>query len=166
MLEEKIYLTSDGYMQYCDEIEKINAKILENNTLKAEACSEAPGDGWHDNFAYEDACRTENMLLKQVEQLLKQKDRIEIVDSNNDEQDLVNIGDFIRIEFIYDDGNVDIEEVKLTGNWKATLTDSLQEISLNSPLGRAIYRKKIGSMLSYLVDEREIRIHILEKRCV
>ena len=54
MLEDKIYLTEEGYKQYCEEVEKIEAEILKNTDYKVQAISEAPGDGWHDNFAYED----------------------------------------------------------------------------------------------------------------
>ena len=79
MLENKIYLTEEGYKQYCEEIEKIETEILKNTDYKVQAISEAPGDGWHDNFAYEDACRTENMLQKRLEQLLKQKEKLSLL---------------------------------------------------------------------------------------
>lgn len=45
MLKDKIYLTVKGYKQYCEEIEKIEAEILENMKFKVEAIREAPGDG-------------------------------------------------------------------------------------------------------------------------
>ena len=163
MLEDRIYLTLDGYKQYCEEIEKIEAEILENTKFKVEAIREAPGDGWHDNFAYEDACRTETMLQKRLEQMLIQKKKIEIIESTTFDQDLVNIGDIIQLEFKYDDGDTEVEEVRLTGNWKVSSNDSIQEVSLNSPLGRAIYLQKIGSTVNYSVNDQKIFIQILSK---
>ena len=163
MLEDRIYLTLDGYKQYCEEIEKIEAEILENTKFKVEAIREAPGDGWHDNFAYEDACRTETMLQKRLEQMLIQKKKIEIIESTTFDQDLVNIGDIIQLEFKYNDGDTEVEEVRLTGNWKVSSNDSIQEVSLNSPLGRAIYLQKIGSMVNYSVNDQKIFIQILSK---
>ncbi len=163
MLEDRIYLTLDGYKQYCEEIEKIEAEILENTKFKVEAIREAPGDGWHDNFAYEDACRTETMLQKRLEQMLMQKKKIEIIESTTFDQDLVNIGDIIQLEFKYDDGDTEVEEVRLTGNWKVSSNDSIQEVSLNSPLGRAIYLQKIGSTVNYSVNDQKIFIQILSK---
>ena len=115
MLENNIYLTEEGYKQYCEEIEKIETEILKNTDYKVQAISEAPGDGWHDNFAYEDACRNENMLQKRLEQLLKQKGKIELIDSKVSDQSLVNIGDVIKLEFMYDDGDSEVEEIRLTG---------------------------------------------------
>ena len=163
MLEDKIYLTEEGYKQYCEEVEKIEAEILKNTDYKVQAISEAPEDGWHDNFAYEDACRTEIMLQKRLEQLLKQKGKIELIDSKVSDQNLVNIGDVIKLEFIYDDDDSEVEEVKLTGNWKVSLDDLRQEISLNSPLGRAIYLQKLDSIVSYSVNGKNICVHILDK---
>lgn len=163
MLEDKIYLTADGYKQYCEEIGKIEAELLKNTDYKVQAISEAPGDGWHDNFAYEDACRNESMLQKRLEQLLKQKGKIELIDSKVSDQSLVNIGDVIKLEFMYDDGDSEMEEVRLTGNWKVSLDDLRQEISLNSPLGRAIYLQKLGSIVSYSVNGKNICVHILDK---
>ena len=163
MLEDKIYLTEEGYKQYCEEVEKIEAEILKNTDYKVQAISEAPGDGWHDNFAYEDACRTEIMLQKRLEQLLKQKGKIELIDSKVSDQNLVNIGDVVKLEFMYDDGDSEVEEVRLTGNWKVSLDDLRQEISLNSPLGRAIYLQKLGSIVSYSVNGKNICVHILDK---
>ena len=163
MLEDKIYLTADGYKQYCEEIGKIEAELLKNTDYKVQAISEAPGDGWHDNFAYEDACRNESMLQKRLEQLLKQKGKIELIDSSICDQNLVNIGDVVKLEFIYDDGDTEVEEVRLTGNWKVSLDELAQEVSLNSPLGRAIYLQKIGSIVSYSVNDQEIHIKILDK---
>lgn len=163
MLQDKIYLTADGYKQYCEEIEKIEVELLKNTDYKVQAISEAPGNGWHDNFAYEDACRNESMLQKRLEQLLKQKGKIELIESSIYDRNLVNIGDVVKLEFIYDDGDTEIEEVRLTGNWKVSLDGLVQEVSLNSPLGRAIYLQKIGSSVSYSVNGREIRIRILSR---
>lgn len=163
MLEDKIYLTADGYKQYCEEIEKIEAELLKNTDYKVQAISEAPGDEWHDNFAYEDACRNESMLQKRLEQLLKQKGKIELIDSSICDQNLVNIGDVVKLEFMYADGDTEVEEVRLTGNWKVSLDELVQEVSLNSPLGRAIYLQKIGSIVSYSVNDQEIHIKILDK---
>ena len=36
MLENKIYLTEEGYKQYCEEIEKIETEILKNTDYKVQ----------------------------------------------------------------------------------------------------------------------------------
>ena len=103
------------------------------------------------------------MLQKRLEQMLMQKKKIEIIESTTFDQDLVNIGDIIQLEFKYDDGDTEVEEVRLTGYWKVSSNDSIQEVSLNSPLGRAIYLQKIGSMVNYSVNDQKIFIQILSK---
>lgn len=75
----------------------------------------------------------------------------------------VNIGDVVEIEFIYANGHSDIDKFKLTGNWKSRELKDYQEITLNSPLGKAIYNMKIGNTTTYKVNNKEITIKILKK---
>lgn len=114
MMEDKIYLTTDGLDEYKNEIEILKAKLSKINTEKSEAYSGAIGDGWHNNFLYED-------------------------------------------------GSIDIDKFKLTGNWKSKDCDYYQEITLNSPLGKAIYMKKIESKVEYIVNDKLIVVDILKK---
>lgn len=37
MIQDKIYLTADGYKQYCEEIGKIEAELLKNTDYKVQA---------------------------------------------------------------------------------------------------------------------------------
>lgn len=71
MLEDKIYLSKSGYNQYLEEINKLKEKLNQNNLSKRQAYEEAPGDGWHDNFTFEDIVRQEDNLLAQIENIIK-----------------------------------------------------------------------------------------------
>ena len=61
---------------------------------------------------------------------------------------------------IYSDIDKETEIFLLSGSYT---TKSDQEITLNSPLGRAIYLQKIGSIVSYKTSGKTIKVHILEK---
>ena len=162
-MEDKIYLTNEGIEEYKNEIEILKAKLSKINTEKSEAYSGAIGDGWHDNFAYEDAKRQEDKIVAQINSLVSDSNYIEIVNDDEYYDNKVNINDIIELKFKYEDGSIDIDKFKLTGNWKSKDCDDYQEITLNSPLGKAIYMKKIESKVEYIVNDKLIVVDILKK---
>ena len=42
-------------------------------------------------------------------------------------------------------------------------TTEIQEISINSPMGNSIYKKKVGDRCSYSVNDRQFTVLIKEK---
>ena len=158
-MEDKILLTQEGYDEYLNQLEKMKEKFYETGMLKKEANEQAPGDGWHDNFAYEDAVREENAVLYRLQALNANNKKIQIVKEEN-HKDRVCVHDKIKLEMIYSDTDKEIETFLLSGSYT---TKSDQEITLNSPLGRAIYLQKIGSTISYKTSGKTIKVHILEK---
>lgn len=162
-MEDKIYLTNEGLEEYKNEIVILKDKLSKINTEKSIAYSDAIGDGWHDNFAYEDAKRQEDKIVAQINNLVRDSNYIEIVNVNEYYDNKVNINDIIELKFKYEDGSIDIDKFKLTGNWKSKDCDDYQEITLNSPLGKAIYMKEIKSKVEYTVNDKLIVVDILKK---
>lgn len=163
MVEDKIYLTTEGVEEYKNEIELLKDKLSKINTEKSIAYSGAIGDGWHDNFAYEDAKRQEDKIVAQINSLISDSNYIEIVNDDEYYDNKVNINDIIELKFKYEDGSIDIDKLKLTGNWKSKDCDDYQEITLNSPLGKAIYMKELKSKVEYTVNDKLIVVDILKK---
>lgn len=163
MVEDKIYLTTEGVEEYKNEIELLKDKLSKVNTEKSIAYSGAIGDGWHDNFAYEDAKRQEDKIVAQINSLVSDSNYIEIVNDDEYYDNKVNINDIIELKFKYEDGSIDIDKFKLTGNWKSKDCDYYQEITLNSPLGKAIYMKELKSKVEYTVNDKLIVVDILKK---
>ena len=145
---DKIYLDEEGYQNYLKEIEEIREKIRKNNVDISEFMSDdAYGDGWHDNFAYEQAIKKESSLLFELANKKKGLSKIEII-TNKKCSNKVEIGSVVTIKI--DD---ELEKYKLIGNTVSDLTQEIPNITLNSPLGKAIYNKKSGDFFSYSVDE-------------
>ena len=60
----KIYLDRKGYENYLKSLEDIKKEIDDNAKLMSLYASEDTyGDGWHDNFAYEEAMHKEQELF-------------------------------------------------------------------------------------------------------
>ena len=142
---EKIYLDEKGYQEYLKE------KIQKNSRDMSEYQSDdAYGDGWHDNFAYEQAMQKDNSLNYELKNKMKDLKNIVIV-KNSGNPDIVDIGATIELEF---DGEV--ECYLLSGGYNSDFEKEIPVITLNSPLGIAIYKKKIGDSFKYKIGENTI----------
>ena len=162
-MNNKIYLTDEGLNEYRKEIKNLKDKLAEIQKIKSEACSGAVGDGWHDNFAYEDAKRQEDAIVTQIKDLGDKSKYIEIITNDIKDQNIINLNDILKVEFTYEDGTKDEEIIKLTGNWKSREYDEFQEVTLNSPIGKNIYGKDIKDIIEYSVNEKKIIVKVIEK---
>ena len=126
---------------------------------KALAIEEGVGDGWHDNFAFEQATMQENMIIQRIVDLNKAISEAEIVDENILPRDIVTVGSKVNIR-VYDKSGgskemqLQIVDVKGKGD--------LDEATLNSPIGQSILYKKVGEFGEYALDDgREFEVEIL-----
>ena len=157
---EEILVDENGYKQFFEELKKLEDLSRSNSALGSEAYKDAVGDGWHDNFAFEESMRESRAIAKRIEDLLSKKQYLKIVDDNDKKENLVNIDDKVSINIKYSDDDIETEVITLTGNY---IPNTTNEISLNSPLGKALFKAKIGTSTSYFVGNSEIFITILEK---
>lgn len=149
---DKIYLDQEGYENYLKELDDIREKIIKNSSDISEYMSDdAYGDGWHDNFAYEQAIKKESSLLYQLNEKKKGLAKIEII-NKKENTNKVEIGSIVTV--MIDDEK---EIYKITGNTVSNLNSDIPMITLNSPLGKSIYCKKINDTFSYEVDSNTIK---------
>ena len=155
---DKIYLDEHGYNEYLEEINELKEKLKENNSNITEyQSSDAYGDGWHDNFAYEQARKYEDSLFHQLNQKMDNLKNIVIVDDEVDEN---QIGLNCMVEVLFDNED-EVETFLLTGSYKSNIDGAIQTITLNSPLGNSIYKKRIGDTFSYKVNDKQINGKII-----
>ena len=148
---DKIYLDQDGYQNYLKEIEDIREKIrLNSSDISEYMGDDAYGDGWHDNFAYEQAIKKENALFYELHKKLEGLKDIEIVDKKIG-SNLVELGSIVELEI---DGEIEI--YKLTGDTVSNFNGEIFSITLNSLLGKSIYHKCVGDSFLYKADNNVI----------
>lgn len=159
--EKNIYLDKNGYNEYLKSIEELYDKLKENSKLKTSSYDSAVGDGWHDNFDFEEAKRKEVSLVMQINNKNEELKNIIIIENNNNDNSVVNINDVVELKFIFDDN--EFEKFKLTGGCNPKEHDDYREITLNSPIGKAIYKQKLGSIVEYSVLSKKFKVQILRK---
>ena len=88
---------------------------------------------------------------------------IKIIKDVKSNADTINIGDTLKVEVIYAEDDIEVFEVKLTGKYLPDSESSIQEISLNSQMGRALYLKNVHNKILYKIHDEEVEIKVLEK---
>ena len=157
-----ILVDQEGYTQFFKKLAMLEQQRKITATELSKSCNEYVGDGWHDNPLYDDAMLKNRMVDYNIFKMLEQKKNLKIVDKKYDKK-LVNIDDIIELEFIYSETDKESEIVKLTGKFIPDTNLEIQEVTLNSPIGKAIYNAKIGDYCSYNVGDKIINLHIVKR---
>ena len=154
---DKIYLDKEGYDNYLKELDEIREKIRKNSSDISEFMSDdAYGDSWHDNFAYEQAIKKESALLYELNEKKKGLSKIEIIEKRKNSNQ-VEIGSIVSIMI-----EEEIEKYQLLGNTNSNFNLDIPIITLNSPLGKALYHKEKGDKFSYSVDFNKVEGIIID----
>ena len=161
---EKIYVTKAGYDEFFEELEHRKEQFMLNGSSGSKMYQDAVGDGWHDNFDFENSMREENKIAHSVDKMLRDAKRLVIVEEKKLKTNVVHLDDTIRVILKFSDDDQEEELIKLTGMYFPSVhTDSILEVTLNSPIGAAIYQKKIPSKTYYEVNDAKVEIEIIEK---
>lgn len=80
----------------------------------------------------------------------------------NIKEELVEVGDILNILLSSKDDEPENMVIKLVNEANNNGIDII-EISINSPLGKAIYKHKIGEVTNYKVNENIFNVTILSK---
>lgn len=159
----EIYVDKEGYYEYYRELERLkdlSLSIATSGTLEYES---AVGDGWHDNFAFEESMRESNKIAMRINKMQDEERYLKVVERTNNNS-LIDIGDILLIKVIYKEDDIEEYTIKLTGKYLPNTNNEIKEISLNSPIGRSIYLKNINdNNICYYVNDKKIDIKIIRR---
>lgn len=163
---KEILVDENGYNQFLEELEKLKQQSLLISSAGSEAYQDAVGDGWHDNFAFEESMRQSRNIATRIENMLKTKQYLKVIKRETKGNNIINIGDVLKVKIFYSDDDIEDAIIKLTGNFIPIIENEndIQEITLNSPLGKALYLKNIkDNNINYDVNDNKIKITVIEK---
>ena len=93
---KEILVDENGYNQFLEELEKLKQQSLLISSAGSKAYQDAIGDGWHDNFAFEESMRQGRNVATRIENMLKTKQHLKIIESEAKDSNLINIGDIVK----------------------------------------------------------------------
>lgn len=158
-----VLVDTDGFNQYYEELNRLKDISLSIASIGSESYADAIGDGWHDNFAFEDTMRESRKIASRINKMLEDEKYLKIVDKKSNSDDIIDVGDILKIKAIYDIDDIEEYTVKLTGKYMINNNAKIKEISLNSPIGRSIYLKNINDDIGYYVNDKKTSIKIINK---
>ena len=159
-----ILLDTDGFNQYYEELNRLKDISLSIASIGSESYADAVGDGWHDNFAFEDTMRESRKIASRINKMLEDEKYLKIVDRKRTSDDIIDIGDILKIKVIYDIDDIEEYTIKLIGKYIIDNNAKIKEVSLNSPIGRSIYLKNINDNdIGYYVNDKKIGIKIIKR---
>ena len=160
-----ILVDTDGFNQYYEELNKLKDLSLSIASIGSESYADAVGDGWHDNFAFEDTMRESRKIASRINKMLEDEKYLKIVDKKSTSDDIIDVGDILKIKVIYDIDDIEEYTIKLTGKYMIDNNAKIKEVSLNSPIGRSIYLKSINDNdIGYYVNDKKISIKIIRRK--
>ena len=87
-----------------------------------------------------------------------------VIKEEFNDENIVKINDIVLLKLEYEDSSSEESLFKLVGTFYTNNNDEeYQEITLNSPIGKAIYHKKISSITEYFVNYKKIKVYIESK---
>ena len=159
-MQEKMKLNKQGYDEFLKAIEEKEKQLAAVRMYKGTDAI-YQGDNWHDNPTLYQTEAQERALMVEISEMKQKLQNIEIVESLGNES-LIDIGDIVRVDIIFNEGNRKEEVFKLIAS-SPSFDSEIKEVTINSPIGVAIYHKKVGDFATYKVRDKVFKIEIIEK---
>lgn len=153
---ETVKVTQNGYKKLVARKLELFSKLKETQGKKGEA-AENGGDGWHDNFSFEQLCHQEMMDNQRIADISKHISRVELVeDPINDE--FLQIGHVASLEF--DDGEE--REYEIAGFGESDLGATPQKIEYLAPIVRNFVGKEVNTTAKVDIGGKVREITLVE----
>jgi transcription elongation GreA/GreB family factor len=156
-MSDILRLDQKGYEDFLAEIEELEKELKDIRYYKGTDVI-YQGDLWHDNPALDNAEMQERMLMRSIKIIKAQLRYIKIIEKGPD-SGMADLGSICLLNIVFPDGREDEKKIKLVGT-SSDMNAEIQEVSLNSPMGSAIYGKRENESGSYEVNGKIIKVHL------
>jgi len=150
--QDVILVSKEGYEM---QMAKIQEEIARYNQSNSEGNEERhrnrPGENYETSLQDQERIKHEGM----IEYMCGILERMQIIEDTTAEENLVNIGDIVNIQFAGDD---ELRKIKLVASMpEFGKEDEITEISINAPMAQAIYKQPIGAIVTYSVSDKRTK---------
>lgn len=154
-MNDCIYLDEEGLKEYKKSIENLIKNVDRINDEISKLRKDKKIDEANDLY------RIKDELLARIEDKQNTLTLVKLIEKQNSEN-ILDLGDTATIELDFGDDDKETCLIKLVSVDSYTEND-LECVSINSPLGRALYRKNIGEKTYYMVKNNRVNVTILKK---
>lgn len=115
---------------------------------------------YDENYSLHELEREVDVINSAINDIKKIIESAEIIEVSEMTDDSINIGDKLDVNFIYAPDDEEEMTITLVGGTGSALNNL---VSINSPVGSAIYGRKIGETVSYKANNNNAKVKILRK---
>ena len=83
-----VLVDTEGFNQYYEELNRLKDLSLSIASIGSESYADAVGDGWHDNFAFEDTMRESRKIASRIDKMIEDEKYLKIVDKKRTSDDI------------------------------------------------------------------------------
>lgn len=154
-MESKIYLSKKEYENFLAEISRLENRLL---SIKSNDYLENDLEVNIEGF---NAKRRE--IKEELEELKNKTARIVVIDRELGSEDIIDINDYVTVKLYLEGEELEKLTFKLVGTRKPNFDQEIKEITIDSPMGKSVYQKKVGDEASYTVNKNNFQLVILSK---
>ena len=154
-MNDCIYLDEEGLKEYKKSIENLIKNVDKINDEISKLRKDKKFDEMNELYTIKDE------LLARIEDKKNTLTFVKLIEKGNSEN-ILDLGDTATIELDFGDNDKETCLIKLVSVDSYTEND-LECVSINSPLGRALYRKNVGEKTYYIVKNNKVNVTILKK---
>lgn len=163
MKKERIKITREGYEDLLRQIAEKEKEFNEINSGRREAWDAGAGDGW-DSPEMERIEMLSRGAERELVELRYKLANCEIVERQEENASIVDIGDVVLVEIQFDEDDKEESKIRLVADFMGHEgADGIDRVSIDSPLGKAIYGQKVGEPYPYHVNGNTFIVHVKEK---
>ena len=154
-MKDCIYFDEEGLKAYKKSIDNLIKNVDRINNEISKLRKDKKIDEANDLYKIKDE------LLARIEDKQNTLTLVKLIEKQNSEN-ILDLGDTATIELDFGDDDKETCLIKLVSVDSYTEND-LECVSINSPLGRALYRKNIGEKTYYMVNNNKVNVTLLKK---
>ena len=159
-MSKRIMMTKTEIQNQYNKLEKLKREAIELDRAMTRACKNSSVDGIHDNVEFLELLIEGRMKAKEIHDLMKTIENTQLIEFAEMDDNCVNIDDILDINFVFAPDDEEEMTIQLVGG---TGKSSQNKISINSPLGQAIYGRRIGETVFYEANNNKVKANLLRK---
>lgn len=155
--KEVLHLSETECLKLEKELEKLTATLVRLRNHRNEDYTERE---WNAHIE----CSTsveEQIVLAEITKVRRLLDMAVKVENIEDMRNIVNLGYVVELNLVFGEDGQERMLVRLGTVRKNNSQDDVESISVESPLGRAIYKQEVGSTVPYPVNGNMYSAEIL-----
>ena len=155
---DSIYLDDEGLKLYKESINNLIKSVDRVN----DEISKLRNDLKHDNIdKINELYELRDQMIRKIEDKRNTLTLVKLIEKENNEN-ILDLGDTATIELDFGDNDKETCLIKLVSVESYT-ENGMECVSINSPLGRALYRKNVGEKTYYMVNNNKVNVTLLKK---